>query len=579
MTHGDDSVLLPVLFARPGLATVPVLRIALVPEGGGAPHQSVRRPLEWLDQACSPASTGVLAALLPRFRRVDHYTASYLYPPRDVNQFVDEFPEGCSHALALLLAFYALGGDHTLGRRVFREQLEGWSASTYPDKQGTLHPVAFTREKLAAVFEENAELERLGCAPVRRVLLAEADRPKVAQMAGVAANASGGPIELTAEQVGAAEAGDSAAPGERALMVHFAGTFAEALEQVFGAALVGRFHRAVRLRRVGRRCAIVLGVLAAVAAVLVAWALLSRPGELESVEVVGVTGIHALDDSARTIWRRDFGTRVYGLSTIRDGDGRLRIAVGLAGDGTLAGYLLLLDAAGHELWRFHPGRFSPYTGDRRLHYAVRHILVTDVLPHPGREVVACWVSQWYPSRACILSEDGELLRQLWHPGALGGALRLGDSSRLVLWGCNNVLCRTSLGDGSDEIHYAFFCVKAEDFGGQCPPRCVEDVPRTPVLWYKVLQPQGLSYERVSGEVNFGPSEADFEIWTQTGWVLYLDREGNLLEVSESLSTTGPRPELLDVLAEMPPGGGLGMQGRAAPPGQSGWGPPVEGEKE
>jgi hypothetical protein len=140
MSAPDGSILLPVLFARPGVATVPVLRISLVRQGGGAPHQSIRRPLEVLDQTQLPSNVSVLHRLLPRYKRVDYYTASYLFPPRGIDQFVDRFPEGFSHILAVFLAFYALGADDTLGRDALKPKLAGWTASTFPDTDGKLHP-------------------------------------------------------------------------------------------------------------------------------------------------------------------------------------------------------------------------------------------------------------------------------------------------------------------------------------------------------------------------------------------------------------------------------------------------------
>ena len=79
-------MLLPVLFFKPGLAVVPVMRLSLVTEGGGAPHQSIRKPLEVLDQTHSPANVSILAKLLPQHNRIDCYTATYLFPPPRANR-------------------------------------------------------------------------------------------------------------------------------------------------------------------------------------------------------------------------------------------------------------------------------------------------------------------------------------------------------------------------------------------------------------------------------------------------------------------------------------------------------------
>lgn len=302
--------------------------------------------------------------------------------------------------------------------------------------------------------------------------------------------------------------------------------------------------------------ALIVALLIAVAA----WVVTTREREPNSVEIVAETGIQALDTSGKTIWRKEFNTTVALFRVTSADDDEMRIAVGLGGYNAGAGDLVMLDARGGELWRFHPGRTSPYTENRQLHYAVRWVLIDDVLPEsPGKELVVCWVCQWHPSVACILSQDGKLLRKLWHHGALGGVLRLGDTRKLIFWGCNNALRDTPLGDGSREIYYSFFCIEADRVSGQCPPYFAPNVPRAPILWYKAIKPQGVGYQRVTDKVRFGPPKAQIEVWTTDGWILYLDANGSIVHKEAGERAGDVAPELIDGLtpfaADGPPAAG------------------------
>jgi len=545
----DDSLLVPLLFYRPHCATVPVMRLSLVTSGDGAPHQSIRRPLEVLNQTCPPANVSILARLLPRYQNLNCYTASFLFPPRGVNQFMDEFPEGLSHLAAVLLAFYALGADATLGGNGFRSSLVGWTASTYPGKDGTLKPVAHLREKLAAVFEENGELARLGCPPVARVLLSAEDKPAVAELLGVPATELGDAVELGERHVSsnghAARAPDGGAPA--ALSLHFARDFAAALRLVFGTESARRYRQKLAIHRLLHSKALWAAV--ALLAVLPAavWFASQWKGPLHRVEIVAETGIQAVDSANRTLWRREFGSKVSIVQTATDSRGQVRVIAGMQDTGPAAGDLVVFDRSGTELWRYQTGGPCPYESNAHVNMSISGLLVTDILPEPGNELILTACSQWAPGRALILSEDGKLLRAMWHPGGLGGAVRIGQTDRLVFWGCNNALRKTKLNDGSNELHYALFCVRAGDVAGQCPPYTAPGLPRTQALWYRVVMPQGRGYERVTTQVNLAPKGTQVEAWVMRGWAFYLDADGNIIRREPGDQPQLPAPELVDVL--------------------------------
>ncbi|HPD17200.1 MAG TPA: hypothetical protein PLE19_19835 [Planctomycetota bacterium] len=551
MTQADDSLLMPLLFYRPHCATVPIMRLSLVGSGDGAPHQSIRKPLEVLNQTCAPANVSILAEVLPQYQNLSFYTASFLFPPRGVNQFVDDFPDGMSHLAAVLLAFYALGADAALRGHGFRQSLAGWTASTYPDKGGLLKPAAHLREKLAAVFEENAELERLGCRPVAKVLLSADDRVAIAEMLGVPVSEVGDSVPLAQRHVAPsgrpAHAADAAGPPP--LTLYFARDFPTALRLVFGAENVRKYRQRLVMRTLlGRRT---WGGAALAAALLaVVWLAVPWRGPLHRAEIVAETGIQAVDSANRTLWRREFGSRVSIVQMARDSAGQVRVIAGMQDTGPAAGNLVVFDHAGRELWRFQTGGPCPYESNVQVNMAITGLLVSDVLPERGDEVILTTCSQWAPGRAIILSEDGKLLRAMWHPGGLSGAVRIGQTDRLVFWGCNNALRRMKFNDGSGRLHYALFCVRAADVAGQCPPYKAPGVPRAAVLWYKVLRPQGMDYERVTTQVNLAPEGTRVEAWARPGWAFYLDADGNVIGRERGDDAQDPPPELVDVLAAL-----------------------------
>lgn len=551
MTDPDGNLLVPLLFAKPGLATVPVMRLSLVAEGGGSPHHSIRRPFEVLDQTQLPANVSVLARVLPRYGRLDHYTGAYLFPPRGVDQFVDDFPEGHSHLLAVLLGFYALGADATLGGGAFREKMAGWTASTYPDKRGKLQPVTHLKQKLEAIFDENAELERLGCPRITDVLLSSQNRATVAACLGLPATGLQDPMDVSEHHLKACcdAAEVSSADPPNCIRVHFSNTFDEALERVFGPQLIARYKRSLALRKLvpGRTASIALAAIAL--AVLALWLIL--PGAVKGAQVAGDTSVQAMDGAGRVVWRREMGTKVKFAQLTEHTGGRRNVIVGLSGNGAGAGDVVSFDRGGREIWRLRPVDTSPYTGTRRLNFRVHSMLIADVLPRPGREIIVVYACTWSPCRVVILSEDGELLREMWHPGVLEGPVRLAGTNRLVFWGCNNELRKPEQDATTRSAIYTrvVFCVEANKVAGQCPPHIGPGLPAADLLWYRVLTPWGSRFaDAVRANPRLGPNEAVLEIRTTRGWFLYIDAEGDVIERSRGDVHEQPPCALIDIPA-------------------------------
>ena len=554
MTDTDSSILVPLLFSKPGLATVPVMRLSLVHAGGGAPHQSIRRPLEVLDQTHAPASVSTLAACLPRYGRLDHCTASYLFPPRGVDQFVDEFPEGLSHLLAILLGFYALGADATLGGSACAAKLAGWTASTYPDKQGALQSVGHLREKLAAIFAENTELQRLGCTPIAHVLVADADKAAIAQLVGRTPHDMDDRLELRPADLGIEEddaAGDSdGSTLPVVLTIHFATDFQQALGCVFGHELLARYRRALTIRRMTRSKLVWAAALIILAFAAVFWGSALHPRTLEKVEIVSRTGIQAIDGQGQTIWRREMDIEVVCTRVIAPGTRSAKVVAGLGRPGPATGDLVMFDAHGHELWRAHQPEASPYRPGQSLLLRVRSLYTSDVLPEPGTEVITISIGTWYPCRICIFSESGTLLREMWHPGTIGGMARIQGTRRLAFWGCNNDFRGTPVGDGSNKLPYGVLCVEADQLGGQCPPYMARGCPHAKLCWYKTIAPQGTGVFELNACVDAGPPGACLELRTHSHWYFWFDADGKVLKHATNDPGPNTPTHMVDALATL-----------------------------
>jgi len=540
---------LPVLFYRPGLATVPVMQIALVPDGTGAPHHSIRRPLEVLDQTHPPANASLLRRLLPQYSALGCYTSSYLFPPRDTDQFVDEFPEGLSHLGAVLLGFYALGADATLDGSEFASRLSGWTASTYPDKTGKLKPVTHLREKLAAIFDEREELARLDCPPITHVLLSAEDKPAIARLLGVEPSAVGNEATLTEHNVtGDQDASEPPDAGAQ-VTVHFASDFGDALRLVFGQDLLCRYRRTLFRQGLFRSKLAWAALLAAVLLVALASAMVLGTHSVATVAIVGKTSIQAFDEAGKSLWKVPVGGEVSIHKLITDRHGGKMVVAGLGWDDVGLGEVVALDEGGKQLWRVPTGNTSPYPGHFKVQMGVRYMLIDDLLPEPGQEIVTVSCCPWYPCRVCIISEDGRLLGDMWHPGVLSGVTRFGSTSLLVFWGCNNAVKQPSKEAPDEGAPYtqAIFCVRARNIGGQCPPHTAPGMPVTDLQWYKTLTPLGRYCTKPPRSTPTSDSEDDrLEVWTDRGWVLHVNPQGNVVSQGHGDEHEQPPTDLVDL---------------------------------
>lgn len=512
-----SSLQVPLLFWRPQTATVPLLEVSLAPTGGGATHGSVRRPFEVLDQSLPPLSKQILPTILPRFAKLEHYSCSYVFPPRDVDQFTDEFPQGLSHLLMISLAFYALGADETCGGTAFCEALRGWTATGYPDKNGQIQPVAGVEEKLRALARENEEIASLVGQPVQNVILSAGNRE-------------------------AAEGG---------FRFHVVSTFDEALEAVFGSALLDRYARTLRRQRLRPRVIAATCILAVVALAGLAMALRGPdkpPDRLVQAEQ-HPDDHHLLAlryGSGQVVFYGPFDSTVNATTLVRGDDGEVSaVVVGLSREGDDRGSILWLQPDGTNWkcrWTAQPFLGATQSDGAPLALTVSNIQVADVLEEsPGDEIIAAFNGEWYTSALCILSTDGKVLRTLWHCGVVDVPMILRAPTRLLVRATGNgFVSEDDSVDPAYPYNRVFFMIRPEDMNGRSPwngtgkrfPAGTNELPMAPFDFYIRVAPRGRGRE-LHFKVNEVPLIPGAEFVTIIDeWYLSMDGQGNVLRADQ-----------------------------------------------
>jgi hypothetical protein len=509
-----SSLRIPLLFWKQGTATVPVLEISLAPEGGGATHPSVRRPFEVLDQSIPPLSRQILPTLLPRFPKLEHYSCSYRFPPRDVDQFADDFPRGFSHLLMVSLAFYALGADHTCGGTAFREALRGWTATGYPNKENRIEPVSGIAEKIGAIRRENDEIESIMGSRVTDVMV---------PLAGEA----------------------SAVKSEDELRVHRVATFEDALELVFGRERLAEYDRRRYPRRVGIK-AVSAGLLLVV--VLGAWEAFSgRPNERDPVLRVearfGDDLVTVRHESGRTSPLGPYQSAVEKPVPVRGEDGKVEsIVVGLKRGGPDRGTIIWFDVdesgSCRRRWRIQPFESATEPDGTPLAMGVSGFFLAEVLSEsPGPEVVATFHGEWSPSTLAIISSSGTVLKTMWHRGYIGHGIVLRSPTRLVFSACANGLGTPDPDPLPEHPVYdaALFSIRPEDVSGRGPWRdesehMPEEVSRLPLArfdFYRRIDPKGRGIN-VSFDHKTAPVRGAEFVVLIYDWYVHVDGEGEIV---------------------------------------------------
>ncbi len=203
--------------------------------------------------------------------------------------------------------------------------------------------------------------------------------------------------------------------------------------------------------RITTRRAVAAGIAAVAGTAAIAWMtrhLWRRPPARWRLEG---DALLALDTNGRELWRKTFGCslidyKAFGERELGwvgdlngDGDPELLFAVHPKGPG--APMVYCFDAGGKELWRFEPGTRAANFPERiRPPYFPQNLIVFS----NGKELrvaVASVHHTWAPCEIAVVSPDGTVRGDYWHPGHLyfiaAGSLSPGAKPLLFAGGISN----------------------------------------------------------------------------------------------------------------------------------------------
>ena len=188
--------------------------------------------------------------------------------------------------------------------------------------------------------------------------------------------------------------------------------------------------------------------------------------------------IEAYDRHGQPLWRRAFSGSVTEI-IIDDLDSKegVEVIVGIGGDDKDGGRVFAYQNSGKLLWSFDSTAADPYTGGSSGRMTVRDIALVDAGNGLGKGIVVLAHDvNWFPSRLALIAADGRLASDYWHAGHLHGvriAQTQSGEARLIVYGLNNDLRQSPLGNGSDQNFSVIFALDAKDIAGRAPPypRC------------------------------------------------------------------------------------------------------------
>ena len=237
--------------------------------------------------------------------------------------------------------------------------------------------------------------------------------------------------------------------------------------------------------------------------------------ELIDVEIRS-TSLVAYDAKGNQ-WRKKFNTKIdQKLIVDINDDGKRDVLIGFNATGPEHSTIIAFGTKGRQLWTYTKKATYPYNAPNSGKMRVgdlKAFLVTD------KKIVSAIFADgtWFQSVWIILDKFGNVLKELWHPGALGEVKLLGDV--FIVRGLNNDLRSTKISRYPQKNFSVLFALKYENIYGQAPPYFGDMIKNDDFEWYYALSDQKIAItdmQIVKGKVR---------IWTNCGKGYYFDEKG------------------------------------------------------
>ncbi len=420
--------------------------ILIAPASESNWEKGVRLPIEGLDNDNRIQNGPYLSCLLPQAPLAHRTSISYVNPGGEIDSYLkrrgtDERSK--SHILMVLLGLFAQGADQRLRTTAFKDRLALWSASTWPSKAGRLQSVGMLDAKLNILLDGYSTG---GTESIDRLILSSSNQGTIRE---ILSNPQMTRLKIDSEQV--SWSGNTVTlhrvtkKGVRRLKIVFLESWDEALENVFGQALIKEYARQLSWDRV--RLPLALVALLTLAAGVFIWGHFNQKIAFKIVADKGrePRSLVGLKPSGSQAFRVSFRHSIGAMIPVNvDGRGRDEVIIGLShgqldqSDEFLPGTVIAFNGFGRELWR---SRVS----DSRYH-GLSHIATPfgvqwiEQVNRRGREpiVIAGYNSDTlFPCVVRGFSPGGVILFEFAHPGRLYN-LHAFESGRVVFAGHLNL---------------------------------------------------------------------------------------------------------------------------------------------
>lgn len=251
--------------------------------------------------------------------------------------------------------------------------------------------------------------------------------------------------------------------------------------------------------------------------------------------------VETFNRSGQPLWRRVVaGTIQKVLLDDLRGNQQLEVIIGVGGDDKDSGNITVYRENGDLRWSFNANTPYPYRGGTSNRLIISDFVIDHLLGSPTKELVALARDvNWYPSRAVLLNSEGRVLAEYWNPGHIGQirvARLRGRERRVIIFGINNDLRQTPLGDGTDKNFYVAFAFDPKRMAGEAPP-FLGTRQKGSHLWYLAVLPQGESISQLELLDRDRDGITEIGVWLGCGYVFYLSLDGQVIGLGRGDNAT------------------------------------------